>query len=111
MLKPVETFRASLDGFLRPNDDVIMLRPGQARQLDAVGVGNYLHLVIRGPGRSEVVKYTHTANYDDRTNPDDLPVERPDCCRQSFAACDCVEFIWLAEDILTLVTQNQTEEA
>lgn len=107
MLKPVETFRASLDSFLKPQDDTILLRPGQARALDAVGVGNYLHLVIRGPGRSEVVKYTHSENYDDKEFPDELAVERPDCCRMAFAPCDCVEFIWLAEDILQLVNQNQ----
>lgn len=111
MLNPVETFRASLDSFVSPTDDVLILRPGAARALDAMGIGNYMHIVLRAPGRTEVMKYTHTANYDDKSRPDELAVERQDCCRVSFAPCDCVEFIWLAEDILVLVQQSTAEEA
>lgn len=107
MLNPVETFLARIDSFVRPTDDTIRLAPGDARQLDAVGTGNYIHIVLRAPGRSEVVKYTHSENYDDKNNPDEIAVQRDSCCRTSFAPCDSASFIWMAEDILTLVQQNQ----
>lgn len=107
MLNPVETFLAHIDAFVRPGDDVIRLRHGDAKQLDAVGKGNYVHLVIRAPGRSEVVKYTHTKNYDEKAYPDEIAVERG--CRTSFAPCDTIQFIWLGEDILQLVAQSKGE--
>lgn len=107
MLNPVETFLARIDDFVSPGDDTIRLRPGDAKQLDAVGKGNYVHLVMRAPGRSEVVKYTHTKNYDEKSDPDEIAVERG--CRTSFAPCDTIQFIWLGEDILQLVAQNKEE--
>jgi hypothetical protein len=107
MLNPVEMFLARIDSFVRPTDDTIRLASGDARQLDAVGNGNYIHIVLRAPGRSEVVKYTHSQDYDDKDVPDEISVQRDSCCRTSFAPCDSAEFIWVAEDILTLVAQRQ----
>lgn len=107
MLKPVETFLARIDGYVQSIDDTIRLAPGDARQLDAVGTGNYIHIVLRAPGRSEVVKYIHSKNYDDKNNPDEISVQRDSCCRTSFAPCDSASFIWMAEDILMLIRQNQ----
>lgn len=110
MLNPIVTFRSALDLMVTPADDILILRRSTARQLDAVGVGNHIWLVIRGPWRAEVVKYTHTVNYDAKDAPDIIAVERSDGCRLSFGCGDCIEFIWTAEAILEWITQNAEDD-
>lgn len=102
MFRPVETFRATLGSYASKKDTCLTLSCGTARGLDCVGIGNYTFLkLIRGL-HVEIVRYTHTENYDQKRHPDTITVERNavGCCdAHAFMCGDEVVFAWTAEGI------------
>lgn len=111
MFRAVVTFRARIDMFTTANETGIALSHGAAKRLDSVGVGNHTYLILRGPGRAEVVKYHHTADYLDRPNPDYILVERGiEGGQHAFGEGDCIEFVWTESGILELMAQQKHTE-
>lgn len=108
MFRSLVTFRGRLAAYAKPDDNTLELYNGAAKELDAIGAGNYTYLMLTGPNRREVVKYTHSLNYDEKQFPDTIHVERGiEGGQQAFGAGDCVQFVWTSEGILALKSEAE----
>lgn len=74
MIAILNGFRTSLRVRLVVSDTTIAIPRGDAIKLNAVGIGNYTYLTIRDRNRSEVVRYEHSADWD---NADPAVVQLP----------------------------------
>lgn len=101
------TFQARLAENVGPNDTRLTLCDGAAKQLDAIGAGNYFYMLIRGPNRREVVRYVHALNYDEKQFPDEIIVDRAvEGGNNAFGRGDCVTFVWTSDAIVALIKET-----
>ncbi|MDC9589827.1 hypothetical protein PSI23_11085 [Xenorhabdus sp. XENO-10] len=107
MFRAIVTFSGTLDQYITASENTLNIANGHTRDLDAVGVGNHTYLILKGPGRAEVVKYHHTTNYDEKPYPDTIAVERGiEGGRMPYCAGDCITFVWTETGILELLKQQ-----
>lgn len=76
-VRALDGYSVNLAKSMKPGDADMALRRGDAIRLNAIGVGNHVYLTVTTAGRTEIVRYDHTHDWDG-TDPSIvmLPVQR-----------------------------------
>ena len=76
-VRALDGYSVNLAKSMKPGDADMALRRGDAIRLNAIGVGNHVYLTVSTAGRTEIVRYDHTHDWD-VTDPSIvmLPVQR-----------------------------------
>ena len=92
-------------------DNFIWLSGAEAYKLNAIGVGNHIHLTLSDNRGCETVRYDHTADWANTSALKQIPVIRnvSGTGSRNFAVHSCVTADWSVAQITELITQAACE--
>ena len=92
-------------------DNFIWLSGAEAYKLNAIGVGNHIHLTLSDNRGCETVRYDHTADWANTSALKQVPVIRnvSGTGSRNFAVHSCVTADWSVAQITELITQAACE--